>query len=186
MTPITTLIVDDEEIARQKMARYLGQDNRVHVIGEADDGPSALTLIEQHRPQLLMLDIQMPSMTGGEVLRLLPKDYKPAIIFVTAYDNYALKAFEVSAVDYLLKPYGEQRLHEALDKVTQHHDDDDGKIQELLDHIETPEYVRYLPVHHLKRVRLLSVDDISHIVSEHRLVNVYDKSGGRYWTNETL
>jgi two-component system LytT family response regulator len=184
---ISTLIVDDEPAARHSLRRGLEADPRIDVVGEAEDGPSAVALIEEKRPQLVLLDIQMPVMSGFDVLRVLEPECIPAVIFVTAHDEYAIAAFEVAAVDYLLKPFGQDRLRQAIDKVAVRIPGPwPSTIQEVLGNLSSPEYVRQLPVHARKRIRLLDVDSISYIVSEDRIIRVYDEEGQRYWTNETL
>jgi DNA-binding LytR/AlgR family response regulator len=184
---ITALIVDDEAAARNSLRRGLEADPRVEVVGEAEDGPSAVALIEEKSPQLVFLDIQMPVMNGFDVLRLLEPERMPAVVFVTAHDEYAIAAFEVSAVDYLLKPFHEDRLREAIDKaVVRIAGPWSSTIQEVLGNLPRAEYVRRLPVHARKRIRLLDVDRISHIISEDRIIRIYDDEGRSYWTNETL
>ncbi len=184
---ISTLIVDDERAARQSLLRGLADDSRIEVVGEAEDGPSAVVLIEEKRPALVLLDIHMPVMNGFDVLRALDPECTPAVIFVTAYDEYAIAAFEVSAVDYLLKPFREERLREAIDKVIARIDGPwSATIQEVLKNLPDAEHLTRLPVHAGKRIRLLDVDSISHIVSEDRIIHIYDREGHRYWTNETL
>jgi DNA-binding LytR/AlgR family response regulator len=129
----------------------------------------------------------MPVMNGFDVLRLLEPERMPAVVFVTAHDEYAIAAFEVSAVDYLLKPFHDDRLREAIDKaVVRIAGPWSSTIQEVLGNLPRAEYVRRLPVHARKRIRLLDVDRISHIISEDRIIRIYDDEGRRYWTNETL
>jgi len=184
---ITTLIIDDERAARNNLRRGLEDNPLIELAGEAEDGPSAVALIEEKNPQLILLDIQMPAMDGFDVLRALAPECPPAVIFVTAYDEYAIEAFEVSAVDYLLKPFSEERLREAIDKVaTRIEGPWSATIQGLLRSLPNTEYVRQLPVHAQKRIILLDVDSISHIVSEQRVIYIYDQEGNGYWTNETL
>jgi len=184
---ITTLIIDDERAARNNLRRGLEDNPLIELAGEAEDGPSAVALIEEKNPQLILLDIQMPAMDGVDVLRALAPECPPAVIFVTAYDEYAIEAFEVSAVDYLLKPFSEERLREAIDKVaTRIEGPWSATIQGLLRSLPNTEYVRQLPVHAQKRIILLDVDSISHIVSEQRVIYIYDQEGNGYWTNETL
>jgi len=184
---ITTLIIDDERAARNNLRRGLEDNPLIELAGEAEDGPSAVALIEEKNPQLILLDIQMPAMDGFDVLRALAPECPPAVIFVTAYDEYAIEAFEVSAVDYLLKPFSEERLREAIDKVaTRIEGPWSTTIQGLLRSLPNTEYVRQLPVHAQKRIILLDVDSISHIVSEQRVIYIYDQEGNGYWTNETL
>src|SRR5579872_2666899 len=112
---IRTLIVDDEPLARERLAGLLARSNDVAVIGECGDGKSAVALIKHEVPDLVLLDIQLPELNGFKILEALPPDQLPAIIFVTAYDQFAVKAFGVHAVDYLLKPVEIERLTQALD-----------------------------------------------------------------------
>jgi two-component system LytT family response regulator len=111
---IRALIVDDEPIARAGIRTLLGGEADVTVIGECRDGAEAVTRIRADRPDLVFLDVQMPELTGFEVLSALEPNDVPAIVFVTAYDEYALDAFEASAVDYLLKPFDRERFARAL------------------------------------------------------------------------
>jgi len=110
---VATFIAEDEELARSKLRRALETRRELHIVGEAGDGDTAVRLVNQLRPALLFLDVQMPGRDGFEVVRAL--DYAPAIIFTTAHDAYALRAFEVHSLDYLLKPYGNTRLQAAVD-----------------------------------------------------------------------
>jgi two-component system LytT family response regulator len=110
------LVVDDEAPARAKVKRLLADDARFEVLGEAANGSEALAQVEALRPDLLILDIQMPGLTGFEVLEALSPDTWPVVIFSTAYDRFALQAFDAHAVDYLLKPYDAERFRRALAK----------------------------------------------------------------------
>lgn len=112
--PITTIIVDDEPLAREGMRLLLDCDPEIRVVAECKNGGEAIEAIRAHRPDLAFLDIQMPVMTGFEVLAALSPEELPATVFVTAYDQYALRAFEVHALDYLLKPYDDERFFDAL------------------------------------------------------------------------
>ena len=110
------LIADDEDLARERLADMLADYPEVEICGEAADGISALDSIERLNPDVVLLDIEMPGLDGFEVIRELSEQKMPLIIFVTGYNKYAIKAFEVSAVDYLLKPVIEDRLNKALEK----------------------------------------------------------------------
>lgn len=110
-----TLIIDDERLARAELRNMLQAHPELEIVGEAANGKEAIELIQKHHPELLFLDIQMPEMSGFELLSQL--DAAPEVIFVTAYDEYAIRAFEVNALDYLLKPVEEDRLKQAIDKV---------------------------------------------------------------------
>jgi len=116
MKRIRTVIADDEPLGREGIAALLRADREVEVIGACADGREALELIQSERPDLAFLDVEMPVLNGIEVLQQLPAAQWPASIFVTAYDHYALRAFEISAVDYLVKPFREARFNEAVAK----------------------------------------------------------------------
>jgi two-component system LytT family response regulator len=110
------LVVDDEPLARQKLSSLLSQESDVQVVGEARDGLEAVRLIEEAKPDLALLDVQMPELDGFGVIEQVGAERMPAVVFVTAYDSYALRAFDVHAVDYLLKPFDRSRLKEALQR----------------------------------------------------------------------
>lgn len=112
--PVRAMIVDDEPLARANIRLLLKDDAEVEVVAEAGSGPEAVELIAAHSPDLLFLDIQMPGMNGFDVLAKIDASKIPAIIFVTAFDQYALQAFEVHALDYLLKPFDDARFEKAL------------------------------------------------------------------------
>ena len=112
---LRALIVDDEKPARQKLRRFLQSQPDIEIAGEAGDGLAALEMIRRLSPDLVLLDIQMPGLTGFEVIDSFGPGSFPYVIFVTAYDEYALKAFEIHAVDYLLKPFTDERLATALE-----------------------------------------------------------------------
>jgi two-component system LytT family response regulator len=114
------LIVDDEPIARRSLRRLLDKDPDVAIVAECGDGHSAVTAIHAQRPNLVFLDIQMPEVNGFEVVKQVGVEQMPVTIFVTAYDSYALRAFEAHAIDYLLKPFGKARFSEALSRAKQH------------------------------------------------------------------
>ena len=116
---ITTVVVDDEPLARSNLAVLLREDPQVRTITECGSGVDAPSVIRKTRPDLLFLDVQMPECDGFDVLELLGKDVPPAVIFVTAYDQYALRAFEAGALDYLLKPFDNTRFTLALDRAKQ-------------------------------------------------------------------
>ncbi len=119
---LRTIIVDDEALARRGLKYRLGEVDDLEVIGEARNGREALKLIRDEVPDLVFLDIQMPGMDGFDVLRGLSAESMPAIVFVTAFDNFAIKAFDANALDYLLKPIEDSRLAEALQRVRKSRD----------------------------------------------------------------
>jgi two-component system LytT family response regulator len=114
VTKIRTLVVDDEPMGRERVLSLLQQEEDVEVIGECSDGTQAIAAIQQHSPDLVFLDVQMPGSTGFGVIDAIGAERMPEVIFVTAYDEYALKAFEYHALDYLLKPFNRDRFQETL------------------------------------------------------------------------
>lgn len=117
MKKISTLIVDDEPLARANIVQLLRREAGLELIGEASSGRRALKAIRELRPELVFLDVQMPDLTGVEVLGRLSAAERPAVVFVTAYDAFAIRAFDFHAIDYLLKPYTDERFHEAVMRI---------------------------------------------------------------------
>lgn len=115
--PVRTLIVDDEPLAREHLRSLLSARDDITIIGECGDGSSAIERIRAERPELVLLDVQMPERGGFDVVRDIGPERMPAVIFVTAYDEHALAAFDVHATDYLLKPVNRQRFARAIDRV---------------------------------------------------------------------
>jgi two-component system LytT family response regulator len=113
---IRALIVDDEPLARERIKRFLATERDLELAGEASDGHEAVALIHALKPDLVFLDIQIPELDGFGVVKAVGVERMPAVIFVTAYDRYALQAFEVNALDYLLKPYNRERFHKAVER----------------------------------------------------------------------
>jgi len=128
------LIVDDEALARERVRTLLSAEAGVAIVGECSGGREAVESIIEHKPELVFLDVQMPDLDGFQVLEALGEDDLPAIVFVTAYDEYALRAFDVHAVDYLLKPIEPERFAKTLARVRETlGDKSDGRIEALLD-----------------------------------------------------
>jgi len=115
------LVVDDEAPARRKVLRFLRQESDVQVVGEADSGETAVAAIHKLRPDLVFLDVQMPVHDGFSVIESIGPEKMPPVVFITAHDQYALRAFEVQAFDYLLKPFSEDRFKQALHRAREHH-----------------------------------------------------------------
>ena len=145
---LRVLIVDDEAPARRKILRLLREESAVEIAGEADNGEAAIVAIKQHRPDLVFLDVQMPGLDGFGVIRSLnaAKIPLPQVIFVTAHDRFALRAFEVHAFDYLLKPVSEERFREALCRArVQYAQSADGSASRLGAMLEQWQRERSLP-----------------------------------------
>lgn len=116
MLKLRTIIVDDEPVALRRLTRLLARADDVEIVASCKDGPTAVDAVRTHRPDLLFLDVQMPGMNGFEVLQALRGTRMPVVIFVTAFDDFALRAFDAQALDYVLKPFGEARVEQALDR----------------------------------------------------------------------
>ncbi|HET6654847.1 MAG TPA: LytTR family DNA-binding domain-containing protein [Gammaproteobacteria bacterium] len=112
-----TLIIDDMPLSRARTRRYLEDETDIEVVGECGDGEAAITAIADEQPDLIFLDVQMPGMSGFELLEKVPAERRPAVVFITAFNEFAVPAFEVRAVDYLLKPFDHERLKQALARV---------------------------------------------------------------------
>src|ERR1700728_805938 len=115
-TEVRTVIADDERLARQKLLILLESEPQVKVVAECQDGRQAVSAIRSFRPDMLLLDIQMPDLDGFQVLSELSPEEMPVVIFTSAYDQYAIRAFEANALDYLLKPFDQERLHHAVER----------------------------------------------------------------------
>ena len=127
MKTLRTLIIDDERLAREELKSLLKQYDEIDIIGEAKNGEEAILMIKDLKPELIFLDISMPGMTGFEMLKQLEEI--PKVIFVTAYDEFALKAFEINALDYILKPVDPNRLQESVKKINQKEEDFISKLE---------------------------------------------------------
>ena len=181
------LIVDDEPLARQRLRDLLAAQTEVQIIGEAENGAEAVTRVETLRPDLLLLDVQMPDMDGFGVLRLLDAAALPLVIFVTAHDQYAVDAFEVSALDYLLKPVSRRRLTEALDKARVRlaaREQAQTLLANFLHTLPPRGYLQRLPVRAQQRILVLGVEQITSLRVDRGLVCV-TTADGEFWTKFT-
>jgi two-component system, LytTR family, response regulator len=170
---IKAMIVDDEPLARRNLRALLRADTEIELVRECGSGSDAVTGIRTLHPDLVFLDVQMPEMNGFEVLDKLSGQPLPVIIFVTAYDQYALRAFEVSALDYLLKPFDDARFHKALRQAKQQIEQQDAgelglKLLSLLDGRNVPaavpaRYITRLMIRNTGRVIFMNVDEIDWI-----------------------
>lgn len=169
MPEINTLIVDDEPAARRGLRGLLSKEPGIAVIGEARHGREALEKILQLRPDLVFLDIQMPEMNGFDVIEALGERFMPAIVFVTAYDEWAVRAFEVQALDYILKPFEDERLHGVLRRVKAHFASAEPtgfmqKMQALLaDRPNGPRFLTRLLVRESGSVHFIPLDEVDWI-----------------------
>ncbi len=161
---IRTLIVDDEPLARSRLRRLLGDIDLIDVIGEAADGKEAISLVESLSPNLIFMDIQMPKLTGIEAADTIMQlffDDPPAIIFCTAYDQYAIEAFKVNASDYLLKPVSSEDLSQAIKRACQ------------ISQLRRPEQMdeaNFLPIKHLNYIENRPMNEVLYFRSEGKYV----------------
>lgn len=178
MEKIKTLIIDDESLARDLLRNYLLRDERVEIVGECSNGYEGLLAINKLIPDLVFLDIQMPKISGFEMLELLSNP--PVIIFSTAYDQYAIKAFEANAVDYLLKPYPLERVTAALNKAIEKLNTkvSDSEIQHLISsHDDETGLINRIIVKSGRKIHIIPVESVYYIESQDDFVMIYCKEG---------
>jgi two-component system LytT family response regulator len=192
--PLRAVIADDEPRARQFLDRLLSERPEIDVVGEAKGGAEALALVARLSPDVVFLDIQMPDLSGLEVARHLKGDDAPVVVFVTAYDQHAVEAFEVAALDYLLKPIRRERLAEAVRRVA--HEVRSGRgaagqeaaVRAVLKNAEVQhrlEPLRRLPVRFRREVKLLDLEQVARVVSRDRVV-LACAEGREYLVDYTL
>src|SRR4051812_17243608 len=163
---VRTLVVDDEPLARERLTAFLSDDPEVQVIGECPDGPAAVGAIRDDAPDLVFLDIQMPGLDGFGVVQAVGPEKMPVTVFVTAYDRYALRAFEVNALDYLLKPFDRDRFELALARSKEalrrrHEAGVQEKLQALLEEVKpSPPPAERLAVKSAGSVVFVRTDEI--------------------------
>lgn len=177
MKKFSVLIVDDETLARNTVRKYLENREDIEIAGECSDGFECLKFLQNQKVDILFLDIQMPKITGFELLEILSE--KPQIIFTTAFDQYAIKAFEMNAVDYLLKPFSKDRFSAALDKCIGRINSltpADNKLQQL-NESACQEYIDRIVVRNGTKVIVIPVDSILYIESNENYVNIHSEKG---------
>ena len=180
---IRAIIVDDEDLARERIRQLLRNHPDVEIIGECSNGTEASTTITRTKPDLVFLDIQMPGMDGFGVLKKIEAHAKPLVLFVTAYDQYALKAFEAHACDYLLKPFKRKRFDEALGWAkSQMKNKNTGdwakRTFTLLEQLQSrPRYLERIAVKEEGRVFFVRVEDINWIEAQDNYVRVHTRKG---------
>jgi two-component system, LytTR family, response regulator len=180
MNQISTIIIDDEPLAREIVRRYTADIESLNIVAECGDGFEALRQIQEHKPDLLFLDIQMPKLDGFELLEVL--DYNPAIIFTTAFDQFAIKAFEMNAVDYLLKPFSKERFENAVQKAIQRIGLGKSNINTSLDNLkenvqESRGTLDRVVTRLGSKVTVIPVDRIWYIESADDYVMIYSELG---------
>jgi two-component system LytT family response regulator len=180
---ISALIIDDEPLARSILKEYLEDFGEIKIVQECSDGFEGLKAIMQHKPQLLFLDVQMPKINGFEMLELIEEP--PAVIFVTAFDEYAIKAFDQHAIDYLLKPFSKERLGKAIEKFLEH-TSSGNIIASVPDTIAvSPQQKQRVVVKTSGKIKIIPVDDIHYIEAADDYVKIFTKEGS-FLKNRTM
>jgi two-component system LytT family response regulator len=184
---LRVLIVDDEAVARRRIRRLLAGEPDVTIVGECADGASAVRAIAAGRPDLAFLDVQMPELDGFEVVQALAAEDLPALVFVTAFDRYALRAFDVHAIDYLLKPFSGERFRTALARARERVERrESGHIAALVDDLRAaPRYPSRVAVRVTDRVVVVEWRDVDWIAGADNYVNLHVGSK-EYLLRDTL
>ena len=182
---IKALITDDELLARKFIRRMLKQDPEVEIVGECSNGKEAVEMIKQHKPDVVFLDIQMPEMNGFAVLEALGPEHLPEIVFTTAYESYAIRAFEIHALDYLLKPFDQVRFKAALKHVKEQfssHPQRESRLQlgALLENLRaSPAHLDRIIIKADGRITFLNTREIDWIEADDKYVHLHIGKGTR-------
>jgi two-component system, LytTR family, response regulator len=183
---IKTVLIDDEPLARLIVREYLQNYKEVEVVQECNDGFEGVKAIMQHNPDLIFLDIQMPKITGFEMLELI--EQPPAVIFTTAFDEYAIKAFETHAIDYLLKPFSKERFDKALEKwLAQTNTTQQKKATENLiqSSVELPEQTERVVVKTAGKIKIIPIRELHFLEAADDYVKLHTKEGA-FLKNKTM
>jgi len=185
MKTIKAVIIEDEEPARKILRYYLEKIEEIKIVAECGDGLSGLKAISEIKPDLIFLDIQIPKLNGFEMLEVIQE--KPEIIFTTAYDQYAIKAFELNAVDYLMKPFSQERLEEAVKKainrIENRSQDESNQYKQLIEKLPTP--LSRVVVRKGSEINIIPVDQIKYIEAQDDYVMIY-YTGGKVLKQQTM
>ena len=177
MKTIKAIIIEDEELGRELIKNYLKDNDKIEIIAECENGFEGIKAIQDLNPDLVFLDIQMPKLNGFEMLEIL--DEKPEIIFTTAFNQYAIKAFELNAVDYLLKPFSKERLLDSLDKALNRINNNippDKNIDKLT-YIPMDEIIERVVVKSNHKIHVIPVDKIRYLEAQDDYVMIYTPEG---------
>ena len=192
MNKLRIIIADDERPAREFLKSILREFEEVEVVGEAENGADAIEIIKTSKPDLALLDLQMPEISGLEVVRLLRKSQMPLVAFVTAYDEYAVQAFELNAIDYLLKPVERARLHATLERASERLEQADWreaeteKLRNMEWSYDKDEPLTRIPVKKGEEIFLIPVADIATIVADGELLHLTTGKNQKYTINYRL
>ncbi len=195
MSTLRVFVADDERPAREFLKRLLNDFDDVELVGEAENGTDAVEKIKALKPDLALLDLQMPELSGLEVVGLLRKTQMPLTAFVTAFDEFAVQAFELNAVDYLLKPVEKSRLRETINRAAERLEKDEWRENETTrlrsaaktyEKAATTEPLERIPGKKRDEIILVPVDDISSIVADGELLRITTKTNQKYLINFRL
>jgi two-component system, LytTR family, response regulator len=181
---IKTILIDDEPLSREIIKSYLKKFPSVEVVEECNDGFEGVKAIQQHQPELIFLDIQMPKINGFEMLELVQP--MPAVIFITAFDEFALKAFEANAIDYLLKPVAEDRFEKAIHKFLDKSIPTETQTADLLEKMgQSPAQNNRIVVKTGSKVKIIPVHEIQYLEADDDFVKIIT-SEGTFLKNKTM
>ena len=181
---ISTILIDDEPLARAIIKEYADAFPQLNIVQECNDGFEGLKAIMQHKPQLIFLDVQMPKINGFEMLELIEEP--PAVIFVTAFDEYAIKAFESHAIDYLLKPFSRERFNKAIEKFLEHSNNNSHFAPPLPESFSlSPQQHQRVVVKTAGKIKIIPADDIHYLEAADDYVRVHTKEGA-FLKNKTM
>lgn len=177
------VIIDDEFLARGMVKEYLQNHKDFEVAAECGDGFEGLKAIQEHEPDLIFLDIQMPKISGFEMLELI--DNPPAVIFATAFDEYAIKAFEAHAIDYLLKPFDQERFDKAVEKFRQQNQNLRAKTQDLLNDMHGHGVNNRIVVKNGSKIKIIPIQEVLYLEAADDFVKIFTKEG-YFLKNKTM
>ncbi len=189
------VIADDERPAREFLKNVLREFENVSLVGEAKNGAEAVEIIKENKPDLALLDLQMPEMSGLEVVKNLPENNLPFVAFVTAYDEFAVRAFEINAIDYLLKPVEKSRLEETLQRTferlgqSENFQNQTAKLKSAVENYEqtvSVEKLERIPVKKRGEILLVPVSEIASVVADGELLHITTEKNQRYVINFRL
>lgn len=178
-----TIIIDDEPLAREIVKEYLQKFPDLQLMAECNDGFEAVKAISEHKPDLIFLDVQMPKISGFEMLELL--DEPPAVIFTTAFDEYAIKAFEANATDYLLKPFSQERFDVAVNKYLSQKKEDNSAVKTLVDSVSKDMQVQRIVIRDGSKIRIVPLHEVIMLEAADDYVKIYTAKGN-YLKKKTM
>ena len=180
MTKLKTVIVEDHQESLADLKHQLDRFDFIEVLAEARDGLKAVEVIDSCKPDLLLLDVQLPELNGFQVLERI--QYHPMVIFISAYDHYAVKAFEVNSVDYILKPISGERLHTALERVRVHQRSNTKQIKELLQYVnQKKSQEKYFCVKDQDQILIIPLDEVYYFKAQDKYTFLHTSDNGYFY-----